>query len=229
MKKITTMTLLLFCSFLLLFPFVSNVVGITTQGDTTFGVDKGQELIWKVTGGVPEYKGFKYNLTIEDIYNGSYMTVDSFIIDATFRMYNKTSDSWMTLINNAFYVAANETQNFIAYEANISAGGLYLIIPTPINLTMIGEYALDTGYYGSYLIDGSTITIESIFLGTYHLTYNPEGIVKKMKAEIFGATFLVMTLEGEGGGGGIPFGYSFLIFTIIAIIGLVYLKKRNIK
>lgn len=227
MKK--TMTPLLFCSFLLLFPFISNVAGTTTQGDTTFGVDKGEELIWKVTGGVPEYKGFKYNLTIEDIYNGSYMTVDSFIIDATLTLYNKTTDSWMTVIDDAFFVAANETQNFIAYESNTSAGGLYFIIPAPINLTMLGEYALDTGYFGSYEIDGNKITIESIFLGTYHIKYNSEGIATKLIAEIFGVTFMVMTLEGEGGGEGIPFGYSFLFFSIIAIIGLVYLKKRNIK
>ncbi|MFX1366308.1 MAG: hypothetical protein ACFFCE_11400 [Promethearchaeota archaeon] len=229
MRRIIKITFLLICSTLFLFPFIPNALCITTQGDTTFGVDEGQELSWTVTGGIPEYIGYKYKVTIEDIYNGSYMSIDSFMIDATVSSYNKTEDSWTTLINDAFFVAANETQNFIAFESTIATAGLYFIIPSPINLTMIGEYALDSGYYASYLINGNKLTIEGTFLGTLHLTYNSDGILTKMESEFFGQILSVMTLGGGGGGGGIPFGYSFLIYTIIAIIGLVYLKKRNIK
>jgi len=211
-----------------MFPFIINTVGITTQGDTTFGLDEGEVLVWTSTGGVPEYIGNRYNLTIQDIYNGSYMTVDSFIINATLGYYNKTAGLWLTMIDDAFFIAANETQNFIEYESTVAMAGLYFIIPTPINLTMLGEFAVDTGYYVSYLVEGDRLTIEHFMLGILYITYNADGIATKMVAEMFGITITVMTL-GMGGGDEIPFGFSFLIFTLIAITGLVYLKKRNIK
>jgi len=83
MKKLMKITLLVLCTISFIFPFISSAAGATTQGDTTFGVDEGDSYIWTFTSGTPDIKGFKYNLTIEDIYNGSYMTIDSYIIDAT--------------------------------------------------------------------------------------------------------------------------------------------------
>ncbi|MBY8990702.1 MAG: hypothetical protein KGD58_08120 [Candidatus Lokiarchaeota archaeon] len=228
MKHLKKIILVLLCTTLFVLPFISSATCVTTQGDTTFGVDEGESLIWTTTGGAPEYSGHRFNLTIQDIYNGSHMTVDSYMINATLRYYNKTADSWLIYINNAFYVAANETQNFIDYESTVSMGGLYLIIPTPINLTMIGEYAVSTGFFVSYLVEGDKLTLEGAILGTYILTYNSDGIVTKLVAQIFGVTMVVMTL-GLGGGDDIPFGFSFLIFALITIAGLVYLKKRNIK
>jgi hypothetical protein len=228
MQKFKKLLVLLFCTSIFLFPFISKATCITTQGDTTFGVDEGDVLIWTSTGGAPEYRGHQYNLTIEDIYNGSYMTINSYIIDATLGYYNKTQGFWTTYIDDAFFIAANETQNFIEFESFAGDAGLYFIIPTPINLTMLGEFALNTGYYANYSISGDTITIEHAFIGTLHTTYNSDGITTKMVVEMFGITMVVMTL-GTGGGGEIPFGFFFLIFTIIAILGLVHVKMKNIK
>jgi hypothetical protein len=229
MNKIKKITISLFCASLFFFTFISNAVCITTQGDTTFGVNENESLVWTVTDGSPEVIGFRYNLTIQDIYNGSYMTVDSYIINATLRFYNKTEDSWSILIDNAFFVAANETQNFIDYDENVQMGGLYFIIPTPINLTMIGEYANSTMYMSDYEVDGSRLTLTDMLgIGTYILIYNSDGIITKMVAQIFGITVIVMVL-GLGGGGGITFGFSFAFFALIAVVGLIYLKKRNTK
>lgn len=226
--KIKKIILLLFCTSLFLFPFISTATCVTTQGDTTFGVDEGESLIWTCTGGASEFIGTRYNLTIQDIYNSTYMTVDSYMIDATLRLYNKTEDSWAILIDNAFYVAANETQNFIDYDTVIAVSGLFFTIPTPINLTMIGKYALNTGYFASYLVAGNKLTLDHAIIGTYILTFNPDGIITKLVAQILGVTLIVMEL-GLGGGEDIPFGFSFLVFALIAIAGLVYLKKRNIR
>ena len=228
MKKIKEITLLLFCSTLFLFPFISSATCATTHDDTTFGVDIGDELVWTFTSGSPDILGFKYNLTIEDIYTGNYMTVDSYMIDATMGKYNKTEATWVAEIDDAFYVAANETQNFLQFAPALSAQPLWFTIPTPINLTMLGEFAVDTGFYSNFTVNGNRLDIDSSFIGTYRITYNSDGIITRHVSELFGIVVGVMTL-GEGGGDAIPFGYFFLIFTIIGTIALIYLERRKIK
>ena len=230
MKKLMKITLFLFCTTLFLFPFIFSATCTTTQGDTTFGVDEGETLVWTATGGSPEIIGFKYNITIEDIYNGTYMTVDSYLIDVTMGEYNKTADKWSIWINDDFFVAANETQNFIEYTGTLSGAPLWFIIPTPINLTMLGEYAVSTGFYTDYTVSGNRIELNEIMgIGTYKLTYNSDGILTKHVTEFVGVVILVLVL-GEGGGkDAIPYGYSFLIFTVIGTMALIYLVKRKTK
>ena len=228
MKKIMKITLLVFCTTLFLFPFIFSATCTTTQGDTTFGVEEGETLVWTATGGSPEIIGFKYNITIEDIYNGTYMTVDSYLIDVTMGEYNKTADEWSKILDDEFFVAANETQNFLEYTGALFGAPLWFIIPTPINLTTLGEYAVDSGFYSSYTLSGNRIDLESSFIGTYKLTYNSEGILTRFVTELVGVVLSVIVL-GEGGGDSIPLGYYFLIFTIIGTITLIYLERRKIK
>ena len=230
MKKLMKITLFLFCTTLFLFPFIFSATCTTTQGDTTFGVDEGETLVWTATGGSPEIIGFKYNITIEDIYNGTYLTVDSYLIDVTMSEYNKTEDKWSIMINDDFFVAANETQNFLSYTGALMGAPLWFIIPTPINLTMLGEYAVSTGFYTDYTVSGNRIDLNEILgLGTYKLTYNSDGILTKHVTEFFGVVLAVIVL-GEGGGeDAIPFGGYFLIFTVIGTVALIYLEKRKTK
>jgi len=228
MKKLMKITLFLFCTTLFLFPFIISATCTTTQGDTTFGVDEGETLVWTATSGSPELIGYKYNITIEDIYNGTYMTVDSYLIDVTMGEYNKTEDKWSITIDDNFFVAANETQNFIEYTGTLFGAPLWFIIPTPINLTMLGEYAVSTGSYTDYTVSGNRIELNEILgFGNYKLTYNSDGILTKHVTEFVGVVILVMVL-GEGGGkDAIPYGYSFLIFTVIGTMALIYLVKRK--
>ena len=230
MKKLMKITLFLFCTTFFLFPFIFSATCTTTQGDTTFGVDEGETLVWTATGGSPEIIGFKYNITIEDIYNGTYMTVDSYMIDVTMGFYNKTSDTWEIIINDDFYVAANETQNFLEYTGTLMSAPLWFIIPTPINLTILGEYVVNTGFYTDYTISGNRIDLNEILgIGTYKLTYNSDGILTRHVTEFVGVVVSVIVF-GEGGGEDtIPYGYYFLIFTVIGTIALIYLEKRKTK
>ena len=230
MKKLMKITLFLFCTTLFLFPFIFSATCTTTQGDTTFGVDEGETLVWTATGGSPEIIGFKYNITIEDIYNGTYLTVDSYLIDVTMSEYNKTEDKWSIMINDDFFVAANETQNFLSYTGALMGAPLWFIIPTPINLTMLGEYAVSTGFYTDYTVSGNRIDLNEILgLGTYKLTYNSDGILTKHVTEFFGVVLAVIVLGEGGGADAIPFGGYFLIFTVIGTVALIYLEKRKTK
>jgi hypothetical protein len=225
-------TLLALCLIIFIIPLISSTTSITTQGDTTFNVDEGDFFLWTFTSG---FTGDKYNLTIEEIYNGTYMSVDSYMLNATIGNYYSQENTWWTIRNNEFYVAANETLDFIHY--GIHFGPLYFIIPTPINLTLIGEYAISWPSFDNYTVSGDQITLidpEYPDHMVYILTFNSDGILTKVVAKFrneladYEETLWVMVL-GTGDEEAIPYGYLFMIFTLIGIISLVYLEKRKTK
>jgi hypothetical protein len=215
-------TLIGLCSILFLVPLISSATSITTQGDTTFNVDEGDFFLWTITG------GDKYNLTIEEIYNGTYMSIDSYMINVSLGYYDSQYDTWWTNPNNAFYVAANETLDFITYSSHLGPG-LYLIIPTPINLTMFGEYVVGWPSIDNYTVSSDQITFtfsaENI---VYNVKFNSDGILTKYVIKYEDNTTSVIELV-TGDKEAIPYGYFFMIFTLIGIISLIYLEKRKIK
>lgn len=226
MKKLMKITILLCFGTLFIFPFIQSSTAATTMGDTTFGVDVDDEYNWRVTAGVPDVIGYQYKIVIENIYLGTHLTVDCSRLDCTLEFYNATETTWTTLINNTLYIAANETEDYI-YFTDFAHTGLFFFIPTPINLTMLGEYAFTLPGYGNYSIIGNSITIES-FIGDYIITFNSNGVATKIIATIFGIAAAEITLENGAAPPGISFGFYYLFFTLIGIIGLVYLKKRKI-
>jgi len=227
MKKLMKITILLCFGALLMSAFIQSSTGATTQGNTTFGVDRLDVYNWKTTAGAPEVIGYGYKIKVENIYvgGGHYQpNTHCCLFDVTMEFYNATDSTWSTLINDSRYIAANETQNYI-YFRDFNHTGLFFFIPTPINLTMLGEYASSLSSYGNYSINGNTITIAS-FLGDYILTFNSNGVMTKTIATVFGIAAVEITLEN--GSPGVSFGFYYLFFTLIGIIGLVYLKKRKI-
>ena len=145
------------------------------------------------------------------------------LFDVTMEFYNATDATWDTLLNDTRYIAANATQDYI-YFREFGHAGVFFFLPIPINLTMLGEYALSLPHYFSYSISGNSITIES-YIGDYILTFNSNGIMTKMIATAFGLAAAELTLEK--GSPGVSFGFYYLFFTLAGIIGLVYLKKRK--
>ena len=146
------------------------------------------------------------------------------LFDVTMEFYNATDATWDTLLNDTRYIAANATQDYI-YFREFGHAGVFFFLPIPINLTMLGEYALSLLPYFSYSISGDSITIES-FSHDFILTFNSNGIMTKMITTAFGLAPTELTLENRSPG--VSFGFYYLFFTLIGIIGLVYLKKRKI-
>ncbi|MFW9940720.1 MAG: hypothetical protein ACFFFT_06750 [Candidatus Thorarchaeota archaeon] len=222
-------TLLGLCSILFMVPLISNSRCITTQGDTTFNVDEGDFFLWATTG------GDKINLTIEEIYKGTYLSVDSYMINATIGNYYSQENFWWKIISNEFYIAANETLDFIHYS-RLSGSLIYLIIPTPINLTMIGEHAISKPGFNNYTVSGDQITLidfpEYPDHMVYIVTFNSDGILTKIVAKFrnelteYEETYWEMVLS-TGDEEAIPYGYFFMIFTLIGVISLVYLEKKE--
>lgn len=208
----------LFLAILLFFmSFLShNAVCDTTIRDTTFYPESGDKFTWHATG------GYKYELTIDGMYDNN----PYFQVDATLRFYNASTSAWEYLMNNDFFVAANETQNLIYYNMEYVINGFIVLIPKPINLTMVGEYLIAT-YYSVYEISGRTLTLDPEGMIQYDITFNSNGIATKIVATLFGFATMILTLQN--GDDAIPFGFYFLIVAVIGVVTLVLIKKRSIK
>jgi len=228
MKKLMKITIILCFGALFMLVFIQSSIGATTQGDTTFGVDRLDEYNWKITAGAPEIIGYGYKIKIENIYVGGGLyqpNVHCCLLDVTMEFYNATDATWDTLLNDSRYIAANATEKYI-YFRDFGHVGVFFFIPIPLNLTMLGEYALSLPTYFNYSVNGNSITIES-FIGDYILTFNSNGVMTKMIATAFGLAAAELTLV-TAAPAGISFGFYYLFFTLIGIIGLVYLRKRKI-
>ncbi|MFX1376001.1 MAG: hypothetical protein ACFFA0_09335, partial [Promethearchaeota archaeon] len=229
MKRTKKITILLLCSTLFLFPFISSAKGETTVGDTTFGVDIGENYIWTYTTDISDtFIGDKFNVTVSDIYPVYLGCMVHIMMD----YYDADYGTWYP-VEDDDWVVANETQDMIDFNPNsysFIATWLLFFIPTPINLTMLGEWAVnDVGICDSYTVSGSSVFLEIIaYSGGHRLTYNSDGVMTKDTYIILGETGIVLSLGG-GGGGNIPFGYYFLIFTVIGALALIYLEKKKIK
>lgn len=211
-KSILFLVIILF-----LMSFLShNVVCDTTLRDTTFYPEIGDKFTWNAP------KGYKYELTIEDMYDNN----PYFQVNATLRYYNASISTWQFFMNNEFMVGANETQNLIYYHMEYIINGFILLIPKPINLTMVGEYLIAT-YYSVYEISGKTLTLDPEGIISYATTYNSNGIATKIVIRVF---FESVTINLQNGGDdAIPFGFYFLVVAVIGVVTLVLIKKRYIK
>ncbi len=212
-KKII-MGLLIIC----FFSFLSqNALGATTIGNTTFPADVGKTYTWKVTY-PPEAKGAKFTLRIESIEKGVHYSMDALMVNCTIRIYYPMM-GWMTVVDNELYMAANSSQNYLEFEEYLYP----CIIPTPLNLNLVAEAM----YAFNYSIVNNKI-IENDFGDISEYTFNDNGFM----------TSFVSTYEGEmeskivldtGGDAAVTFGHFFLIFMVVSVIALIYLKKQKIK
>ncbi|MFX1376774.1 MAG: hypothetical protein ACFFA0_13270 [Promethearchaeota archaeon] len=230
MKRTKKISILLFCTTLFLFPFISYARGETTIGDTTFGVDIGDEYIWTYTTDISDtFTGDKFNVTVDAIY--AVFGPDACMVDIILTYYDADIGDWGSPYFES-WVVANETLDMIDFNpmAYGSVVWLFFFIPTPINLDMVGDMALtDLGICDGYIVSGNSVFLEiSAYSLTTRLTYNSDGILTKEVLEFSGETSIVLSLGG-GGGGEIPFGYYFLIFTVIGALALIYLEKKKIK
>lgn len=233
---------------LLLFPFfITNVKCATTIGDTTFPADVGDVYTWQVTddrsGGINTI-GNMVNITIEAVYKGQHNSVDALMVNCTLTHYYVTTSLWTPKYDNAFYMAANETQDYINVSSNfmsldqlidhsfITDKLFVYLISTPINLSALGLMFMSNPLLDSYEVVGNDLTI---FWGSSEraiLSFSPLGILTRWEEKM--GNFLQYIIElitpmdgdGENGEDGVSFGSYFLIFALISVVGLVFLKKK---
>ena len=218
LKNVKKVIIGLFTIFFFFSFFSLNAISATTIGDTTFPADVGKTYTWKATSPA-DMKDTKLTYTIESIDQGVYNSIDALIVNCTITLISPTGGS-LTKENNSIYLAANNTQNYLYFVKYVWGP---VIIPTPINLTLVAEAC----NAHNYSIDDNTIILN--YIGGYReeITFNTNGFLTEA---IFGGggiselSFVLSTSEAA-----VPFGNYFLIFIVIGVIALVYLKKQKIK
>jgi len=218
LKNVKKVIVGLFIVFFFFSFFSHNAISATTIGDTTFPADVGKTYTWKLTY-PSDLKGTKLTYTIESIDQGVHNTIDALIVYCTIITYTPTGGS-LTIENNSLYLAANNTQNYLAF-VNYAWGPV--IIPTPMNLTLVAE----ASYAYNYSIVDNTIFLD--YDGGYseEITFNDNGFLTEGMYGGGGISELRFVLAtGEAA---IPFGNYFLVFMVIGVVALVYLKKQKIK
>ena len=222
LKNVKKVIIGLFIIFFFFSFFSHNALSATTIGDTTFPADVGKTYTWKMTY-PSQAKGYKFTFTSESIEKGVHNTKEALMVNCTIRIYNP-SLGWSTNVDNELYMAANTTQNYLAFEEY----WLYVvIIPTPINLTLVAEVLKSIEYAYNYSIVDNTIILNYGDEYSDEYTFNTEGFLTTHVQKYEGVMTSKLVLAT--GGDAIPFGNYFLIFTVISVIALVYLKKQKIK
>ncbi|MFX1464356.1 MAG: hypothetical protein ACFFBF_15130 [Promethearchaeota archaeon] len=230
-KKLGIITL----GMLIILPFfIVNAKCATTIGDTTFPAEVGDVYVWHFLEAYGSDFSDKINFTAEAVYQGQHASVDALIVNYSQGYYNDTTAQWTTTHDNVFYMAANETQNYFNISSTFWGYPIAYLIPTPINLSAI---ALTLSSHPE--IDSYEVFSDRIHLYRdggdyqYKLWFSSSGILTRWeeRTNVFASVFVLETpLDGNGedGGGAISFGHSFLIFALISIVALVYLKKKKL-
>ncbi len=179
----------------------SKITRSVTIGDSTVSVDINDKYYWIVTkhsAGSPFTTGDKYNLSVQNIYGaGGYLNMD-----VRLDYYNSTGDTWSTRINGLF-LTFNETLDEIQYQIGIFfLYGWIFVIPTPLNLTLIGEYFISTSgsVIDSMTISDTTLTLDSsTYYFKYIYTYNENGVLTKFSwvSSIFSTVILEMIMDSD--------------------------------
>jgi len=174
---------------------------------------------WKATSPA-DIKGTKLTYTIESIDQGVHNSIDALIVNCTITLIAPNGGS-LTKENNSIYLAANNTQNYLNIVKHVWGP---VIIPTPINLTLVAE----ASHAYNYSIDDNTIIINYDGGYTEELTFNTKGFLTEGTIGGGGISEMSFVLA-TGEAAAVPFGNYFLVFMVIGVIALVYLKKQKIK
>ena len=226
MNKIIKLIIITLSVILAISIFSPNAKCITTIGNSTLQADEGDVYTWEMTYCHPALNaslgiGSYMNLTIEDIGQGPYLSIThALLVNATIGYFHLNPNSHLT-----FY-----RENYFAYNATLHYfNSLYfacLIIPTPLNLTMISDFLETHGY--TCTIAGNTIIAENISDEVLKIKYNSTGHMISYSFSEAGVLGFVYG-PNESGGDSISFGYYFLISTIVGTLALIYIEKKKIK
>ena len=222
MKKYTKLGILFLTSLLMLSPLTILALGDTTIEDSSFPADEGDIYKWTCTYSHPSYtdieKGSWWNLTIERIYQGSYMAIpNALIVNATKGSYNKGQNSYSSS-NEPFYLVYNKSLNFMETD-------YFPIVPIPLNLTFIHNF-IELKTLLDCTIEGNTIIIDWGSGAKQKYNYNYRGIATSFIQEMNYTKYLEHTLVSAGEQE-IAYGNYYIIISIISVaIIVIFLKKR---
>jgi len=221
MKKLTNLGLIFLTTLLGLSCLITITRADTTIGSSTFPAENGDFYEWICTSCDPMWDyigvGSWLNVTIDNIYQGSHMAVPyALIVNATTGQYIKGQNLY-SLYNIPDYLVYNATLNYIYLDHK-------LILPIPLNLTLVKEFVENQGTNCSVV--GNELVVDSGLGRVDTYTYNSAGFATKIKATLNSSSF-VFKLGGTGAL--IPFGGYFVYPSIITVAVIIVIGRKRFK
>lgn len=208
-------------SLLILFSLAPVAKANTVIEDSVVPVKEDDSYTWFcIDSKYPSEVGGWYNLTIEHIYQNSYMSIPhALIINATYGAYAKDSDTHLS----------NNHPEFLIYNASLDyfQCTIPMIFPVPFSISMVKDW-FEAVITNSCTIVGNTLIDEKAIDAGFvvYYTYNTEGLLTIIKSFQDGDIRIVYSLDGSDNQ--IPFGDYYITISFLAVASIVFYTSKKI-
>ena len=216
---------------LLVFLIIPYAKPQTIIGDSIFPFEEDESFVWRCVNST----GPKHNIddltrfTIESIYNETFESVHCLMVNYSIDEYDVIKGQWIRNQDNLFYLAYNKTENFLNWSAIVYQGANIYLVPTPVNLTLIGDAVQKAGFWNYTFVD-DMMTFDYGNGTTVELTINSQGVSKTIESFNLTETVYKWELDEDNIVVIVPMGSYFLYFIVFSIgMILIYTKKKIIK
>ncbi|MFX1380189.1 MAG: hypothetical protein ACFFA4_13970 [Promethearchaeota archaeon] len=229
--------------FLILISSIPNSLG----NNYNYGVEEGEEHIWTVMIGNPAIllsQGSKFRVVVEDIYNGTWIEATSYykgtILNYSIEVYSTfyTNPVWALVFNGSAMFFNETTRNLytgFTTDWHIALFGMLFFVPTPLNLTWIGDYLNRTSLFlfDDYSINGNTLTMQNVTSSIdFSFNFNNNGTLTEYKVSLGDSIGYHIKYGNIPIINQISFGSYYLFFipcTIVITFAFIHhkFKKRN--
>ena len=180
---------------LVLLLFISPIVTIRGE-EQVFDIEEEKKYTWTILISSSEFmaSGSKFRITIETIYNGSWDMAPpphlGTILNYSLEVYNTffTPPQWEPHEEPIVMTIFNQTTHYFFINLDtdeyIAPWGLLFIIPSPLNLTRIGEYLNTTSdaHFNNYTVSGNKLTMQDLNLNrTFIFSFSDNGLLSEYR------------------------------------------------
>jgi len=212
---------------------IPTTLGQITIYDSSFPMEQGKTIRWETVNATESpYNDFEYvRFTVNGIYNDTFGSFNSLIVNYTLEFYHNFG--WIPKGEdyfNAFYLAYNHSMNYLNISKLLYLDALPLIIPTPVNLSLVGDTIEMFGPL-NYSFNDLKLTLDYRNTTTVEITYNSRGISKIIEKITNRTTMFKWQLVTSDVLIIIPFNnYFILIASFTAgLLAWYEIKRRKIK
>ena len=230
MKFANKILVLVLLSSIIFYSFLPKTLGEITLGDSTFPLDKDESITWKsVNATEPYYEEIEFiRFSATDVYNASLNGNRYMIVNYTLWVYHNFAWIPKSLEDvNAFYLSYNSSLNFLNWSKVVYLEAYVLVVPIPLNLTLISSAIIDKGFLNSS-INGNKLILDYNF-STVEATFNSQGFATTLEKKTNNTTIFKWELITDDIIIIIPLDNYFILFIIIGIVSILMIERKKIK
>lgn len=220
-------------SIIFFYAILPTSLGEITLGDSTFPLEKDESIIWKTVNATePYYEEIEFiRFTATDVYNESFNENRYMFVNYTLEFYHNFAWIRKSLEDeNSFYLSYNSSLNYLNWSKIVYFEAYLLIVPIPINLTLISDAITSEGFLNTTIYENNNKIILDYYNSTLiEVTFNLEGISTIIEKKTNNTTIFRWELITDEIIIIIPFENYFIWFIIISIIFVINVEKKKIK